>query len=294
MPAPSKHSKRKNMSNGPKITKKLKILPPRPVSEAEEEEEDPSSDSGLDKANSQQQDSDDDMGMVDGSGEEDLEGEGEGVAAPGDAGRGNKNSISERESTPVVLIIITGTTGAVTEAAAEATYGHPQSITYNMLIFSLTELAKPQRSRREGIARFLDLPNDLEWIDFQSRLTTRVADVLFPGHANVPVNMFHIFFTITRHVPNPLPLASAEDYKHLLKCTGKMKTPTVKIIVNQLIDVSFHTFTKHISCLDLFSSSLTRKTSPQQQLQLNMRTVKVETPLQKERKRKAVYVSISL
>ncbi|KAF8813468.1 hypothetical protein BYT27DRAFT_7230983 [Phlegmacium glaucopus] len=59
----------------------------------------------------------------------------------------------------------------------------------------------------------------------------RFADVLFPGRANIPANAFCVLFTITRHVPDPLPLASAEDYKHLLKCTGKMKTPMVKVIL---------------------------------------------------------------
>ena len=64
-------------------------------------------------------------------------------------------------------------------------------ITYNLAIFSVAELVKPQ-ARCEPVARFLVLPSDLEWLDVHAYLKIKVGDILFPasGNTNLALAVF--------------------------------------------------------------------------------------------------------
>ena len=59
-----------------------------------------------------------------------------------------------------------------------------RKITYNLAIFSVAELAKPQ-ARREPVARFVVLPSDVDWLDVHAHLKIKAGDVLFPGQAAI-------------------------------------------------------------------------------------------------------------
>ena len=103
-------------------------------------------------------------------------------------------------------------------------------ITYNLAIFSVAELAKPQ-AHREPAARFLVLPSDLEWLDIHAHLKIKAGDVLFPGQATINDDAYEITFCIARHIPNPLPLSCVGDYKHLVENALRQQQPTVKIMI---------------------------------------------------------------
>ena len=53
-----------------------------------------------------------------------------------------------------------------------------RKITYNLAIFSLAELVKPQ-VRREPVARFFVLPSNFEWLDIHAQLKIKAGDVLY-------------------------------------------------------------------------------------------------------------------
>ena len=108
-----------------------------------------------------------------------------------------------------------------------------RKITYNLAIFSVAELAKPQ-ARREPAARFLVLPSDLEWLDIHAHLKIKAGDVLFPGQAAINDDAYEITFCIARHIPNPLPLSCVGDYKHLVKNALHQQQPTVKIMIKAI------------------------------------------------------------
>jgi hypothetical protein len=107
-------------------------------------------------------------------------------------------------------------------------------ITYNLTIFSAAELLKPQ-TRRQPEARFLILPSNLEWADVHAQLKIKAVDVLFPQQAAVNDQAFEVVFSITRHVPVPVPLSSHDDYQHLVRNAIKLKAnPAVKIIIKEV------------------------------------------------------------
>ena len=108
-----------------------------------------------------------------------------------------------------------------------------RKITYNLALFSVAELAKPQ-ARREPVARFLVLPSDLEWLDIHAQLKIKGGDVLFPGQAAIPDDAYEITFCIARHVSNPLPLSCSADYKHLVENALRQQQPTVKIMIKAI------------------------------------------------------------
>jgi len=78
-------------------------------------------------------------------------------------------------------------------------------ITYNLAIFSVAKLAKPQ-AHREPTAHFLVLSYDLEWLDLHAWLKIKACNVLFPRQVAIDNSTYEITFCIPRHVPNPLPL----------------------------------------------------------------------------------------
>ena len=106
-------------------------------------------------------------------------------------------------------------------------------INYQVLVFSLAELAKPI-SRREPKARMLMVSSDMEWIDVYALLKVKAVDILFPGQDVVHNDALEITFTIPRIVKVPLPLLSASDYKYLVKNTVSMKTPAANIVIKQV------------------------------------------------------------
>ena len=108
-----------------------------------------------------------------------------------------------------------------------------RKITYNLTIFSVAELTKPQ-ARREPAARFLVLPCNLEWLDFHARLKIKACDVLFPGQAAIGDDAYEIMFCIPHHVPNPLPLSSVANYEHLVENALRQQQPTIKIIIKEI------------------------------------------------------------
>jgi len=105
-----------------------------------------------------------------------------------------------------------------------------RKITYNLAIFSLAELVKPQ-ARREPVARFFVLASDLEWLDIHAQLKIKAGDVLYPGQAAIADNAYEMTFSIARHVSNPLPLSCIADYKHLVENALRQQQPTVKVII---------------------------------------------------------------
>jgi len=117
-----------------------------------------------------------------------------------------------------------------------------RKITYNLVIFSLAELAKPQ-ARCEPVARFLVLLSNLEWLDVHAHLKIKACDALFPGQVIVGDDAYEITFCIPRHVPNPLPLSAIADYEHLVETALCQQQPTVKIIIKAIAlqaQVQFH------------------------------------------------------
>jgi len=108
-----------------------------------------------------------------------------------------------------------------------------RKITYNLAIFSVAELAKPQACH-EPVAQFLVLPSDLEWLDIHAHLKIKAGNVLFPGQAAIDDDAYEITFCIARHIPNPLPLSCVGDYKHLVENALRQQQPTVKIIIKAI------------------------------------------------------------
>lgn len=107
-----------------------------------------------------------------------------------------------------------------------------RKITYDVVVYSLKELAK-QRGRRAE-ARFIELESDLTWVDFWGQIKIKITDILFPHQPIVGDDYFKVTYTISRHVPNPLPLGSEGDYGHLIKNALKISVdPKVKVIVHQ-------------------------------------------------------------
>jgi hypothetical protein len=105
-----------------------------------------------------------------------------------------------------------------------------RKITYNITIFSLAELAKPQ-ARREPAARFLVLPSNLEWPDIHAQLKIKAGDVLYAGQAAIADNAYEMTFCIACYVSNPLPLSCIADYNHLVENALRQQQPTVKVII---------------------------------------------------------------
>lgn len=117
-----------------------------------------------------------------------------------------------------------------------------RKITYNLAIFSVAELVKPQ-ARHEPVARFLVLPSVLEWLNVHAHLKIKTGDVLFPGQVAIDDNAYEITLCIARHIPNLLPLSCVGDYKHLVENALRQQQPMVKIIVkviaNPLVRLQF-------------------------------------------------------
>lgn len=111
-----------------------------------------------------------------------------------------------------------------------------RKITYNLTIFSLAELAKPQ-ARREPAARFIVLPSNLEWSDIDAQLKIKAGDVLYPGQVAIANNAYEMTFCIARHIPNPLPLSCIADYQHLVENALRQQQPTVKVIIKATAQV---------------------------------------------------------
>jgi len=103
-------------------------------------------------------------------------------------------------------------------------------ITYNLAIFSMAELAKPQ-VRCEPVARFVVLASNLEWLEVHAHLKIKAGNVLFPGQAAIDDNAYETTFCIAQHIPNPLPLSCVGDYKHLVENVLCQQQPMVKIII---------------------------------------------------------------
>jgi len=106
-------------------------------------------------------------------------------------------------------------------------------ITYNLAIFSVAKLAKPQ-VQCEPAARFVVLPSDLEWLDVHTHLKIKADNVLFPDQAAINDNAYETTFCIAWHIPNPLPLSCIGDYKHLVENALCQQQPTVKIIIKEI------------------------------------------------------------
>jgi hypothetical protein len=70
-----------------------------------------------------------------------------------------------------------------------------RKITYNLAIFSVAKLAKPQVCR-EAVARFVVLPSNLEWLDIHAHLKIKAGNVLFPGQAAIDDNAYETTFCI--------------------------------------------------------------------------------------------------
>lgn len=97
-----------------------------------------------------------------------------------------------------------------------------------MLFFSADDLA-----RRNPKAGYLILGDDVAWEDFYAQMKIKACDQLFPNQPVVDNDSFDMNFTIARHVPIALSLASAADYAHLLTNASKIKkNPTVKVSLN--------------------------------------------------------------
>ena len=70
-----------------------------------------------------------------------------------------------------------------------------RKITYDLAIFSMAELAKPQ-ARCEPAARFVALPSDLDWLDIHAHRKIKAGDVLFSGQAAIDDNAYETTFCI--------------------------------------------------------------------------------------------------
>ena len=68
-------------------------------------------------------------------------------------------------------------------------------ISYNLAIFSVAKLAKPQVCR-EPVARFVVLASNLEWLNIHTHLKIKAGDVLFPGQAAIDDNAYETTFCI--------------------------------------------------------------------------------------------------
>jgi hypothetical protein len=114
-----------------------------------------------------------------------------------------------------------------------------RKITYNLAIFSLAELAKPQ-ARREPVARFFVLLSNLEWPDIYAQLKIKAGDVLYIGQASIADDAYDMTFCIARHVSNPLPLSCVADYKYLVENALRQQQPTVKVIIKATAHPQVH------------------------------------------------------
>lgn len=104
-------------------------------------------------------------------------------------------------------------------------------IAYGLTIWSATEQAKP-KSQRKPESRILEpMRSDAEFLDVRDSFKLEFVGVLFPGQAIVPDSAFKVYYTITRHVPNEVPLETERDYAKMLNMALKMKTPAVKVVV---------------------------------------------------------------
>ncbi|PPR00638.1 hypothetical protein CVT26_012329 [Gymnopilus dilepis] len=69
-----------------------------------------------------------------------------------------------------------------------------RKITYDIVVYSLKELAK-QRGRKAE-AHFVELESNLTWVDFWGQIKIKVTDILFPRQPVVGDDTFKVTFTI--------------------------------------------------------------------------------------------------
>ncbi len=121
------------------------------------------------------------------------------------------------------------------ELDAEPEAAPAPKVTYTLSIFSVAELNKPP-ARREPEGRFfVSARVDMPWIDFYVQLKIQFCNALFPQQAIVADHVFKTTYSISRLVPNALPLDSAADYAHLITNMSKMKNnPAVKITIKEI------------------------------------------------------------
>ena len=84
---------------------------------------------------------------------------------------------------------------------------------------------KLAKSKREAVGRPLELDSQEPWSTVSAQILVQIDDAL--SITNFDINDYEISYTVPRHVSQPLPLASATSYAHLIANATKGKTPTL-------------------------------------------------------------------
>ncbi|KAJ7309325.1 hypothetical protein DFH08DRAFT_719284, partial [Mycena albidolilacea] len=107
-----------------------------------------------------------------------------------------------------------------------------RDIEFTALIFTAEEMKKPKSSRKP-IPKVFTLESDAPWTAMKTRLKPLIRAVFKP--ATLKLEEYNITFVVPRKVTTAMPLASSDNFKHLLKHAVKIKNdPTAKITIEPI------------------------------------------------------------
>jgi hypothetical protein len=141
--------------------------------------------------------------------------------------RKKKKSIGKPSS--VVCTPSSSTRDGFIESLLATPASDEKTITYNLLIFSISEFKKP-KNKHASKNKFFQLKSTAEWDTVKAQLLTQIDKALKPW--KIRFEDYEILFTVPRHSTNPLPLSEEDEYKFLLERALKGQDPIVNVMVN--------------------------------------------------------------
>jgi hypothetical protein len=92
---------------------------------------------------------------------------------------------------------------------------------------------KKPKSSHKPIPKVFTLESDAPWTAMKTRLKPLIRAVFKP--ATLKLEEYNITFVVPRKVTTAMPLASSDNFKHLLKHAVKIKNdPTAKITIEPI------------------------------------------------------------
>ncbi|KAF7326738.1 hypothetical protein MVEN_02592700 [Mycena venus] len=103
-------------------------------------------------------------------------------------------------------------------------------ITFNLSIFTSSEMAKQPSTKRQAIGGFFKLSSSAVFYRFEKKVIAKVVTI---AKLVVPPedDEYTLYFTVPRHVKDKIALDDSEAYNHLIAKALKCKDPTANIIV---------------------------------------------------------------
>jgi hypothetical protein len=138
----------------------------------------------------------------------------------------------------------------------------PHKITYNISAFSAMQMKKSKSKRGDPLNDFMQLSENCVWDTMKAQILVKISELLQPK--TIDYDDYSVSFSIACHLPQPMPLNSAEKYNYMLERALKNKTdPAVKVIVEgrapkSMVSYQHYTFllvSNHHTLMTAFNSS---------------------------------------